>query len=438
MTDSAISVQLATAALPVPPATPPPRLERAARPGLVRDITLEIWGQIRAEPAAAARILGRRLRYDRSLGSKGRRTASAALYGMIRHGAVLSLGLERAGGDPADPVQLLLAWLVAGDGLDPALAVRETPGVEYSHLRDLPALVAEHARSLEPAVALALGASLPIWLAQAWLAELGEEAGALAAAFAARPPMAIRVNLARIGREALIERLEREGVTAVPGQVAPHALVFAERRNVHILPSFRQGLFEVQDEGSQLLAGLVGARPAHRVVDFCAGAGGKALALADAGAQVLALDVRSDALGVLERRMGRAGQAIRYQLMDEEGPPPVKPGWADVVLVDAPCSSSGVLRRHPELRWLLTPDLVAARAALQRRILARAAPLVRPGARLVYGTCSLLRAENQGNLDAFLQAHPDFEVVERLGQDGVLWPQRTGTDGFFGVALGRR
>jgi 16S rRNA (cytosine967-C5)-methyltransferase len=332
----------------------------------------------------------------------------------------------------------LLAWLVAGDGLDPAVAAPQAQGIDFALLRRLPALVAEHARRLDPADALALGASLPRWLASTWLDELGEEAGDLAAAFAARPPMTARVNTSRIGREDLAARLAAEGVPTVPGRLAPHALIFADRRNIHVLPSFREGLFEVQDEGSQLLAGLVGARPQTRVVDFCAGAGGKALALCDAGAEVVALDVRTDAQRVLERRMGRAGLRIQFRPMEEDGPVPVEPGWADVVLVDAPCSSSGVLRRHPELRWVLTPALVAERAALQRRILARAATLVRPGARLVYGTCSLLRAENQGNLATFLADHPDFAVVERLGQDGVLWPHRTGTDGFFGVALVRR
>jgi 16S rRNA (cytosine967-C5)-methyltransferase len=433
-----LAERLATAALPVPPAEPPPRVDKAARPGLIRSVTLEIWGQIRAEPAMAARILGHRLRYDRSLGSKGRRTASAALYGLIRHGAALSLGLEAAGGDPRDPFHLLLAWLVAGDGLDPAIAAEEVPGVAFGLLRDLPALVGARARDLPPAAALALGASLPLWLAEAWLAELGEEAGALVAAFASRPPMAARINVARTDRAALVARLAGEGITAVPGTLAPHALIFTERRNVHALPSFREGLYEIQDEGSQLLAGLVGARPGLRVVDFCAGAGGKSLALADAGASVLALDVRAEALGVLERRMGRAGQDIRFQPMAEEGPVPVEPGWADVVLVDAPCSSCGVLRRHPELRWVLTEELVASRAALQRRILERAAPLVRPGARLVYGTCSLLRAENQGVLEGFLGEHPEFSVVERLGEDGVLWPHRTGTDGFYGVGMVRK
>ncbi|MFH1469613.1 MAG: RsmB/NOP family class I SAM-dependent RNA methyltransferase [Pseudomonadota bacterium] len=434
---SDLSVRLATVALPVPPAQPPPRVDKAARPGLVRHVTLEIWAQIRAEPAMAARILGQRLRYDRSLGSKGRRTASAALYGLIRHGAALSLGLEAAGGDPRDPVQLLLAWLVAGDGLDPAVAVEQAPGVAFHLLCDLRSLVAEHARGMEPALALALGSSLPLWLAEVWLEELGEEAGELVAAFATRPPMAARVNVARTDRDALVARLAAEGVCATPGALAPQALIFSERRNVHALPSFREGLYEIQDEGSQLLAGLVGARPGLRVVDLCAGAGGKSLALADAGARVVALDVRTDALRVLERRMGRAGQDIRFQPMAEQGPVPVEPGWADVVLVDAPCSSSGVLRRHPELRWVLTRELVAGRAALQRRILERAVPLVRPGARLVYGTCSLLRAENQEVLEGFLGDHRDFSVVARLGDGGVLWPQRTGTDGFFGVAMVR-
>ena len=439
MTDAAaIAVRLATAALPTPPTTPPPRLEQAARPGLVRGVTTELWQQIRTTPQDAGLILSRRLRRDRSLGSKGRRTTSAVIYGLIRHGQLLRLLVERAGGDPDDALHLYLCWLVLGDGLDPKLAEVQQPGVDFALLNRAQEVVAEHAATLEPAEALALGGSLPLWLAEIWWRELGPEAGALIAAFAQRPPMTTRTNSSRTDRDSLAKRLAQEGVRSTPGRLAPQALIFEDRRNIHILPSFREGLFEVQDEGSQLLAALARPSPGARIVDFCAGAGGKALALADEGAQVLALDIREGALRILERRMARAGQSIRYELMDPTGPPPVEPDWADTVLVDAPCSSSGVLRRRPELRWRLTPAWVAERAELQRNILARAAHLVRPGARLVYGTCSLLDTENHDVLAHFLAHHPDFEVVERLGDDGVLWPQRTGTDGFYGVALLRR
>jgi 16S rRNA (cytosine967-C5)-methyltransferase len=434
---AAIAARLATAALPAPPDTPRPRLERAARPGLVRGVTTELWQQIQEQPHEAGRLLSLRLRRDRSLGSKGRRTTAAVIYGLIRHGEVLRLLIDRIGGDPNDPHHLYMGWLVLGDGLDPELAREQLPALAFERLADAHDIVAEHAASLDPIQALALGGSLPPWLARIWWEELGEEAGALMAAFAERPPMAARANQARIDREALAARLEREGVFSTPGRLAPHALIFEDRRNIHILPSFEEGLFEVQDEGSQLLAALAAPKPGARIVDFCAGAGGKALALADAGAEVLALDVRETALRVLERRMARAGQSIRFQVMGEDEPPPVEPGWADTVLVDAPCSSSGVLRRRPETRWRLTPSWVRDRAALQQRILARAAPLVRPGARLVYGTCSLLREENQQVLARFLDTHPDFEVEDRLGDDGVLWPHRTGTDGFFGVAMVR-
>jgi len=407
------------------------------RPGLVRGVTLEIWQQLVASPLEAGRILSLRLRRDRSLGSKGRRTAASVLYGLIRHAAVMDLLVEAAGGSLKEPLHRYLGWLVLADGLHPALAAEQAPGVDFTAFTRASQLVAERARGLDPVDALALGGSLPRWLAATWWQELGLEASELVASFGGRPPMAVRVNRSRATREELVERLASEGVPTRPGALAPHALIFQERRNIHILPSFREGLFEVQDEGSQLLAELVRARPGMRVVDLCAGAGGKALALADAGAQVVALDVRQGALHILERRMTRAGQAIERHLVDEQGPLPVAPGWADTVLVDAPCSSSGVLRRRPESRWRLTPTWVADRAALQARILARAATLVRPGARLVYGTCSLLRAENQDVVQAFLAQHSDFQIEEKLGEDGVIWPHRTGTDGFYGVALRR-
>jgi len=419
-------------------AQPRPSLPRAKGPGLIRNITLGIWQEVLTQPISAGAILRRRLRRARSLGSKGRRIATSVLYGMIRQGAALDLLLELGGGSAQEPLHCYLGFLVLAEGLEPRQAQAEAPEVDFSPVAHAERELRRWGASVSPVEALTLAGSLPPWLAQAWHDELGDEAGLLIKAFSSRPPMVARINASRVDRRTLVQRLEQEGVIATAGRLSPLALIFHERRNVHILPTFKEGLFEIQDEGSQLIAQLVQPAPGKRIVDFCAGAGGKALALADAGAEVWALDVRKGVSRVLQQRARRAGLRIRYDHLKEDRPPPVPRGWADAVLVDAPCSSSGVLRRHPEQRFRLTGSWVAHCAALQRAILERAAGLLGPGGQLIYATCSLLRQENQDVLEGFLADHPSFELQDRLGEDGQLWPQRTGTDGFYGVTLRHR
>ncbi|MBN1335602.1 MAG: RsmB/NOP family class I SAM-dependent RNA methyltransferase [Deltaproteobacteria bacterium] len=438
MNRSDLAIRLASAALPG--LAGPDRLPvawAAADVG-VRRFCLDLWSACLDAPHEAGPLLSQSFRKTRSLGSRGRRLAASVLYGLIRHEAILGLLLEAVDAPPADPLARYLGWLVRVEGLDPELAARELPGPAWGRLADAPSIVAARCAHLDPVDGLALGGSLPRWVAEEWLAALGEESADLVHALSERPPMVVRTNLCRNTREELARRLAAEGVPARPGPHAPAALVFEDRRNVHLLPSFREGRFEVQDEGSQLVARLVGAAPGVRVVDACAGAGGKALALADAGAEVWALDVRAPALADLAWRSTRAGVPVRVDLVRPDGPLPVPRGWADVVLADVPCSGSGTLRRHPEVRWRLHPSRVQGLAAEQAGILARTAPLVRPGGALVYATCSLLAMENQDVVAGFLDRHPDFSRGACLGEDGVLWPHRAGTDGFFAVRLERR
>ncbi|HEY0092722.1 MAG TPA: RsmB/NOP family class I SAM-dependent RNA methyltransferase, partial [Archangium sp.] len=250
-----------------------------------------------------------------------------------------------------------------------------------------------------------------------------------------------------------------EGIQSRPTPLSPLGLILETRTNVFSLAAFRDGWMEVQDEGSQLLGMLVDAPPT-KVVDACAGAGGKTLQLAvqmKNRGDLHALDIDERRIDELRKRARRDGvHNVRTQLIPPEGPEaeeaiaPLK-GKADRVLVDAPCSGTGTLRRKPDARYRLTPEMIDDHVARQKRLLARFAPLVKPGGRLIYGTCSVLREENEAVVEDFLAKHPDFSVrpvTEELGpelgakvsQGGPflrLAPHLHNTDGFFGAILVR-
>ena len=437
-TETLDSVEIALAGLPVPRAAPLPRLEHATRAGVVRDTIVRLWAEVQADRKYAGPTLSKGLRNARSLGSKDRRIAAAVLYGMMRHEAVLRWLLDRAGQSRPDELTQVFAYLVLAEGVTGEVAESACPNVDWSVFASAEAQIGAWAADKSPAEALAFAASLPNAVAREWLEALQGEAVALVRSLAERPAMALRANRKRMTRQGLQERLEQEGVSSRLGTLAPDAVVLTQRANVEGLPSFREGCFEVQDEGSQCLAELVPVVLGTKVVDFCAGAGGKSLALAAAGAEVWALDVRSRGLEELERRAFRNGVRVRTDVIRDRGALPVAPGWADVVLVDAPCSGTGVLRRHPEFRYRLSADRLAQCAQEQLTILNRAADLVSyPGQKLVYGTCSLMRAENDGVIEAFLERRPAFRRGSVLGDQGWLWPHRAGTDGFYGIVLER-
>jgi 16S rRNA (cytosine967-C5)-methyltransferase len=338
--------------------------------------------------------------------------------------------------DEASPSRLLFALL---HGL---------VGVQAQDAASWAGLAAPVPLRLETPPSLALRASLPDWLSDHFTRELGpDEAEAFCSHLNVPGPITLRVNPARISREGLASRLASEGVSTRPGSWSPLALlVDGPRPNLYGLPSLRDGLFEVQDEGSQLLGLLVDARPGETVVDLCAGAGGKTLQLgasmADSG-RLLAYDPDAERLDRLQQRASRAG-LTRVQVLRT---PPGSSLGADRVLADVPCSELGSLRRGPDLRFRLSPDSLTAFVPTQRDILARASEVVRPGGRVVYATCTVNRLENQDVVADFLRSHPDFRAVrpgsgwlpEACVQDGFLFvtPHRHGTDGFFAAVLER-
>jgi 16S rRNA (cytosine967-C5)-methyltransferase len=276
-------------------------------------------------------------------------------------------------------------------------------------------------------------------------------------------PLDLRVNRLKADRDTAQRALAAEGIRAEPTPWSPLGLRITHRVPLAGTAAFKDGLVEVQDEGSQLAAPLADARPGMRVVDFCAGAGGKTLALAaqmENRGKLVACDTASWRLERAGIRLRRAGvsNVERRPLSSERDPwvkrhaPKGKEGGFDRVFVDAPCLGIGSWRRNPDGKWRMTPNDLAELLVRQRDILASAARLVKPGGRLVYATCSLLREENEDQAEAFLAASPDFVLypvgrawAETLndrcpgGEDYLrLTPARHGTDGFFVALFERR
>jgi 16S rRNA (cytosine967-C5)-methyltransferase len=426
--------------------------------GGARALTLEIAAEARAEWGFASDLIARAFRAHRELSSGDRRLCSETVYGLIRMDRRLDAILEELtdGAELApharDELKLLIYEVRSGIPVE-ALA-GETKRLSRTAI-DLARAVGDEAglgarRGLERE---AVRLSYPTWLLELFVEDHGEAEGlALAEAMNRRAPLAIRANTARGTREALIDRLADENVTARPTELAPAGLVCETRVNAFALASFRDGLFEVMDEGSQLVAELVAPPPGGRVVDACAGAGGKTLAIGAAlggKGRLLALDTDGKKLEELRRRARRAGLTNVEARAIKEGPLAIK-GQFDRVLVDAPCSGLGTLRRNPEARWRLTRATVASFPARQLGLLVTYAPLVAVGGRLIYATCTVARAENEKVVERFLAERDDFvpvpvkeiwgrERAERLG-DGMtlrLSPNRHDTDGFFAAVLRR-
>ena len=375
------------------------------------------------------------------LGGRDRALIAETAYGCLRRRRSLSFLA-----DSESAANIVAAYLLRHAGLS-ARALRAAGATG-----DLDALAARVRNA--PPMPFAVANDLPDWLAERLLAELGEaETTALAQALLQPAPVDLRVNTLKATREEVLTQLATEGYAATPTPYSPVGLRLDRRAPLFKTASFQAGLYEIQDEGSQLLAAMLEPKRRERIVDFCAGAGGKTLhigaLLANTGS-VYAFDVNQKRLEKLKPRLIRASlDNVRTERIEHERDRRVKRlhGKIDRVLVDAPCSGTGTLRRNPDIKW--RPLDLAALCATQAQILAAAAALVRPGGRLVYATCSLLRAENEDIVNTFLAAHPQFvavparEILARrhiaLGCDRELrlLPHRHHTDGFFAAAFDR-
>ena len=388
----------------------------------------------------ADETLSRYLRHHR-LGPQERAFVAETAFAVLRR----RRSLEAAAGT-GDARALLIAALVRVQGLS---------GRALQDLAD-PALVAR-LREFQPAsLPAAVCADLPDWLWDRLAAQQGAcEATRIAQGLLGAAPLDLRVNLARIGREEALARLIADGMGGRPTPYSPAGIRLEGKPALNRHRLFLDGLVEVQDEGSQMLAWLLAPRRGEMVADYCAGAGGKTLALAmlmRGTGRIYALDVSARRLAALGPRAARAGVTnVHAVAISGENDARAKrlAGKLDRVLVDAPCSGFGTLRRNPDLKWRHGPRAVGELAEKQRRILEAAARLVKPGGRLVYATCSILQEENEAIVDAFEAGHPGFRPLscaDLLADQRVvldtrerlrLWPHLHGTDGFFAAAFER-
>ncbi|MCE7798362.1 RsmB/NOP family class I SAM-dependent RNA methyltransferase [Sphingobium sufflavum] len=367
---------------------------------------------------AADTLIARYFRERRYAGSKDRRAVRDHVYAAIRAHA-------------SPPASGRVAMVALAER-DPALAAL------FDGSPHAPPSIGAGERGAGRAVATD---PIPAWLSPA-LAALVD--GPERAALLERAPLHLRANSLKTDRAALLAALP----DAMPLANTTHGLALPEGTPLESTPQWQQGLIEVQDAGSQIIAAACQARPGHTILDLCAGAGGKTLALAGDMAgkgRLIAADVNRDRLSRLAPRAERASATGIETLLLNGGREAEALASlteaCDVVLVDAPCTGMGTWRRNPEARWRLTPDAIARMAVLQSHVLRLAAPLVKPGEAIVYAVCSLLDAEGRDQVDAFLALHPGW-VAEDAGPAGRPWGQgrlltakQDGSDGFFFARL---
>jgi 16S rRNA (cytosine967-C5)-methyltransferase len=388
--------------------------------------------------APADQVLSRYFREHRDLGQSDRAFVAEAVFAVLRR----KRSLEAAAGSSA-PAALVAAALARVLGYS-ARALQEF--VDEGLLRRLRQAAPGE---MPPAVA----ADLPDWLWDRLVRQHGEAQAMRIAQGLLRPaPLDLRVNLARIDRASAQEELAASGLGPEPTPYSAAGLRLAGKPAINRHRLFLEGLVEVQDEGSQLLAWLLAPRRGEMVADYCAGAGGKTLAAAmlmRGTGRIYAMDVSAKRLAALGPRAARAGMTnVHTVLLGEDGARAKRlAGKLDRVLVDAPCSGFGTLRRNPDLKWRHKAEAIAELSVKQRRILADAARLVKRGGRLVYATCSILDDENDAVAADFQRQNPEFSAVscaelleaQRIALDTGerlrLFPHLHGTDGFYAAAF---
>lgn len=395
-------------------------------------------------PADAS--LSRYFRNHHELGARDRAFVAETVYGVLRRKRLL----EHFAAPYADPRHLILAALARLQGL----SLRELEPLlqkdENEWLKQVKAVSTDD-------LPLEVRADFPDWLTERLVARLPEEEILTLARGMQQPaPLDLRVNTVLASRDEVLGILGREGIAAEATPYSPVGVRLKEKPAINRSPLFLTGKIEVQDEGSQLLGYLVAPKRGEMIADFCAGAGGKTLllgALMHSQGRIYAFDVSEKRLTQLKPRLKRSGLSnLHPQVIANENDLKIKrlAGKLDRVLVDAPCSGLGTLRRNPDLKWRQQPSDIEELTLKQAAILNAAARLVKAGGRLVYATCSILEEENEQIVEAFLTAHPEFQLIEAsavLAQQHIavdtgkylkLAPHVHGTDGFFAAVMERR
>ena len=417
-------------------------------PNALLELATELIHRVMQFQHPADGVVSDFFRQHRTLGTRERHSLAETTYTVLRE-RLLYQHLAQSGKGEMERRLAILAWQGNEGFLRAALTDTEQQWL---------AQVSQVDRSALPEK---LRHNLPEWLATTLQAALGDQFWPLVASINAPAPLDLRVNTFKVKRDDAMAAFQAEGIDAQPTPYSPLGLRIQGKPALHKLDVFMRGDVEVQDEGSQLLALMVGAKRGEMVMDFCAGAGGKTLAL---GAEMrntgrlYAFDTSGHRLASLKPRLARSGLSNVFPAqIAHERDDRVKrlAGKLDRVLVDAPCSGLGTLRRNPDLKWRQTPQSVAELQVKQAAILASAARLVKPGGRLVYATCSLLDVENEAIAEAFTALHdssfsvmPALDALTRaqVGEAGTLvrghylrlWPHRHATDGFFAAVWERK
>ena len=397
-------------------------------------------------------VVSRFFRDNRGLGPRERATLAETVYTVLRK-KLLFDHLAPSGSGPKERRLAILGFHGPRDFLKSALTEQEKNWLDQCDAINPADLMERHRHNL------------PEWLVQPLKDQLGDEFWPLAESMAQNAPLDLRVNVLKEKRADVQKELAQEAIKSVATPYSPWGLRIEGKPALTKLDAFTRGAIEVQDEGSQLLALLLDAKRGEMVVDFCAGAGGKTLAIGAtmrSTGRLYAFDVSAHRLDALKPRMARSGLSnIHPAAIAHERDERIKrlAGKIDRVLVDAPCSGLGTLRRNPDLKWRQSAKAVQELVVKQAAILDSAARLLKPGGRLVYATCSILPQENEAIAEAFTAAHPDFvpldagEVLGQLkveqaaslcsgGETGTaylrMWPHRHQTDGFFAAVWTRK
>ena len=434
--------------------------------------TVEAYDLILRGNHPADSVLDTFFRSHKYLGSHDRRFIAETVYGMLRHKGRLEWLLRGTTNEAASTLNhrrsllvCLLYLVVFCDEEIGKLLEQCEPDPEEKNL--LPVVLDEAKTRNERFEAapvsdddcttrLSLEFSFPIWMIEGWLEQYGkEETRSMCTALNMQAPLTLRVNLLKIDVEGCRRALAEEKLNTDLTKFSPVGLTAQRRMNIFGLDAFQKGFFEVQDEGSQLLSLLVDPKPTSKVVDACAGGGGKSLSLAalmkNRGV-IFALDTNAYRLEGLRKRIRRSGvDTIRVRVVEAGQLPADLVETADNVLVDAPCSGLGTIRRNPGIKWTLTPEAIAELQVKQLAILTHYARCVKTNGRLVYATCTTMKDENEVVVERFLDAHPHFEILEpstilrryqleslAQGKYFRLKPHVHNTDGFFAAVMRRR
>lgn len=434
-------------------------------PGARHSAIIKLYDMVAEAGRPADQILHQYFKFRKFVGSKDRKFIAEAIYTMLRHYARLNWWAEKLNVKP-DGRALVLIWLRVGIhmNMDEIAALFDGEGYSPDPLteHELAMLQPLRQRDFMPAdMPENIRLECPDWAYHSLKETFGDGFEAAMEAMQNEAPLDIRVNTLKSDRAAVSERLRQDGFDIVETAFSPLGLRVQGRPPFSAHPYYQQGWMEIQDEGSQILSLACGVKPGEWVVDFCAGAGGKTLALAaqmENKGRIWACDVEARRLENSRKRLRRAGvHCVEMQVLDDEEDDWVRKHKhkADCVMIDAPCSGVGTWRRNPFMRWQKMGLGLETLVALQQSILQSASRLVKPGGRLVYATCSLLPEENQKQVDAFLAQNDDF-IAEPLqvnwqasGFDvpqGIdlsqaslqLAPHLHHTDGFFVSAMRRR